>query len=169
MEEFELTAPEPKDTRSEEFKDLIFRGYRWACENVWHIPIVEPGWDMRDGAQLKRYLAANPEEEIILFGQTLHNYFRSLDHSSGERPFRFLPRLDCYRVKPQNVFRRDQDAQIDTAQTQRQRRSSDAFERARRDRQLPERYVAHLAGERIELRRDRTLAPGFRPVPDKSD
>src|SRR5438105_2574918 len=103
---FALTSPEPRDIRFAAYRDLIERGHRWACVNVWCCPVFEVGWDMRDAAQLRRHLDSNPQEIPSNFGQALHNYFRSLDHPSGERPFRFLPRIDCYRVKPQNTFRR---------------------------------------------------------------
>src|SRR5208337_1688512 len=167
--ELVLTAPSPQDNRFAMYRDLIERGHRWACKTVWNIEVFEIGWDMRDAAQLRRHLDSNPDETLAKFAQALLNYFSSRDHSSGERPFRFLPRIDCYRVKPQNVFRRDQDAEIETAQSQRPRRNNDAFARARRDRQLPERHGEDVSAEDSRTRRNRTLASGLEPLPGQGD
>src|SRR5208337_60171 len=160
-DDFVLTPPELSESRFATFKDLIFRGYNWKHG-------ISPGWDVRDATQLKRHLAANPEETIGVFGQTLLNYFRSEDHSSGERPFRFLPRLDCYRVKPQNAFRRDQDAKIETAQSQRQRRNLDAIDLVC-DKKLPQGYAEDVSPKRIDGRRSRALGTGFEPISSPRD
>src|SRR5208337_3383968 len=166
--ELVLTAPSPQDNRFAMYRDLIERGHRWACKTVWNIEVFEIGWDMRDAAQLRRHLDSNPDETLAKFAQALLNYFSSQDHSSGERPFRFLPRLDCYRVKPQNAFRRDQDAKIETAQSQRQRRNLDAIDLVC-DKKLPQGYAEDVSPKRIDGRRSRALGTGFEPISSPRD
>lgn len=88
------------DERHIRFKDLIFRFYQWKWKR-------KPGWDGSDAAQLARLLKANPDLDDITFATWLRNYGESKDITPGERPRRFLPRIENYSVRPLNQFGRD--------------------------------------------------------------
>src|SRR6266436_10416695 len=158
-EPFVLTPPDDKDLRFTLFKQVVASFYRWK----WGI---ECPWDASEGNQLKRLLKASPTLDIHSFRVFLYNYGCSNDITPGERPRSFLPRIYDYSITPLDRFRRNPNAAIDSAQTQRARRNDTAFEQARQNRRIAQGPERNLPPERVEQRGNRTLGNGFKRLSD---
>src|SRR5256885_16470890 len=113
--EFFLTAPEPQETRFTPFRDLIERAYAWRWQK-------ECPWNGSEANQLSNLLKTCPKLDGTEFAHWLKNYMMSQDYPPGERPCRFLPRIQNYSIEPLDRFSRSQNAIIDNAQTQRLKR-----------------------------------------------
>lgn len=88
-----------RDPRHQRFKDLIFRMF-------WEDRGTTCPWDDREGKQLKDLLVTYPHVDEREFAQWLENYMFSEDRTPGQRPYRFLPRMDRYTIEPLDRFGR---------------------------------------------------------------
>lgn len=107
MTEFALTPSEPIETRFSQFKAMLFAAFRDKYKRA-------PRWDGAEQNQLAKLLKGMPELTILQFQVALANIFNSGDIPKGERPSRWLPRLDSYIEEHHNVFGRNpSDAMFD--------------------------------------------------------
>jgi len=121
-----LSPPPDRDLRHRSFRSVLCAFYTWK----WHYACP---WGAEDGAQLKRFLDLNPTLEEATFKRWLLNYSNSHNITPGERPFRFLPRMDTYSVEPIDKFRTSFNAPIITAKLQNTMRTAMAMEQVRQD------------------------------------
>lgn len=160
--DFILTPFDGNSSRFADFRQMVTKFYEWKWGH-------ECPWDGAEGRQLSQLLKSSPSLDVMTFKRWLYNYGMSEDITPGERPRSFLPRIHNYSVVPLDRFKRSQDAQIDTAQTQRARRNSAAFEQARQDRRIAEHPSPNLPEQRTLPRRNPALASGFRRLSSGSD
>ena len=159
MDEFVLTPPTfNEEGRFTAFRQRIEAFYKWK----WN---QECPWDGSESHQLSLLLKACPILDISEFSKWLYFYGCSEDIKPGERPRSFLPRIHNYSVVPLDRFGRSQDAVIQTAQTQRARRSDSAFERVRQNRLASQGATRNLPSEGGDNGNgNRKLAPGSKQL-----
>src|SRR6266849_10150433 len=129
IEPFALTPPDGNGTRFTAFRDSVLKFYQWKWGRCCP-------WDGAEANQLSRLLKSDPTLSLQDFRLFLYNYGCSDDITPGERPRSFLPRIHDYSVTPLDRFRRNPNAKIETASSQRSRRNDTAFEQARQNRRI---------------------------------
>lgn len=90
------------DHRHKDFKELIFKCYRYLNEE-------DPPWDASDAKQLKSLIKAKPDLDKEKFHSWLLNYAESKDINPSDRPRKFLPKLPSYAGGVLNKFGRPDD------------------------------------------------------------
>jgi hypothetical protein len=164
MSDLVLTPFDPpqKDYRFTKFREWIDRAYIWK----WN---AKPRWGGMEARNLWNLLQEMPELTEKDFCLALKNLVNSADIPAMQRPGYWLPKLDSYLVHHHNTFGRNPDATIETAQTQRERRTDSAFERVRTNLRTSQDPAKDLPAKGIRPRRDRALGTGFRAISDCGD
>src|SRR5882724_10906788 len=163
-ESFSLTPPEffTNDARFSAFKELIFRMFNWK----WH---CDPRWGPMEANQLSRLLGEMPDLETGEFAVALRNVAHSEDIPERQRPGFWLPKIDGYIVHHHNTFGRNPHAQIESASSQRARRSSAALAEARKNHRTLTDSTGDLPAAGTDVRRNHTLGAGFKRLSDGRD
>jgi hypothetical protein len=102
-EKAHLSLSKSTDERFTPFKEAVWGFYLWRWKR-------EPPWDGAEQNQLSRLLKASPKLDLATFKLWLYNYGRSENLKPGERPCRFLARLDEYSISPLDRFGREKGA-----------------------------------------------------------